>query len=609
MKSFTMKTSKHKHCQRYFVYFSIACLIVGCAVHVRAKEKIYIRKVDVSSDNKSTTVTFNFSDDVKPSSVLSLNEPERIIIELENKDVYYDEQILNAEQGLVNIIRFALKESNLRTKEVEYIAIELTQPFTYKSSTRSDTWRFIFKSRLTELDFHPVKTITGTLNLQKAISVGRANSIEAQLAKERVELAEMRENEALRALFPAMTAKYEQTRGETRGAEGESDTLFGFREKFLTMQLSQPLYQGGKLKATYEQAKLNREINQLKYDQIINDLDFDIRKAYMDVVQQQKNTKLYDALLDEVKKDYDIAKRIRDQKLITYAEYLNVKSKYQQVLYQLASLRQDLQIAKSRLLQVLNLDEHTLDDITVIEDYAKIDIELDKLLTQMRNNLQSLRISELEMKLAEQGKIIGHSEKNFKLEVSGSLGRSKSYYDTETGEWKNDYSGGIKLSKPFGGNTVGSSYLYDDTSAKLGQTNRTLSKTGSVSLGILDNMKSMSDAKESDIELRASSQKLIEARRTAQIELKESYYNYQKSLIQVDGLEEEVRLNQEELRITKQKRDLNYAQLSEHVDAKLKLAGTRSSLNEAITFYYTALAGINKSIGLPNFYKPKRSAP
>ncbi len=72
----------------------------------------------------------------------------------------------------------------------------------------------------------------------------------------------------------------------------------------------------------------------------------------------------------------------------------------------------------------------------------------------------------------------------------------------------------------------------------------------------------------------------------------------------MQGIKEEIDLNKRELTITKQKKDLNLAQISELVDSKLKLASTTLSSHETLTYYHVSLAGINKSIGLINFYKP-----
>lgn len=569
-----------------------------------AAEKSFITMIDVTTSKAKTILVFEFNNKAEPSSIIQLKDPYRLIIELTDKNIYYDQPSISVKQGLVDIIRFELKDSVVRTKEIEYIAIELNDSFVYDTTLKGKKWNIVFKPKTDDMiKEKPIKQIQGKLDLDQALKIAYANNAQAQLVREKIKLARLRRFEALRALFPAMTAKYEQTKGESRGEAGNL-TLFGFKERFLTLQLSQPLYQGGRLKATYDQASVNLEINILQYDKIIQDLDHEARKAYMNVMQQQENLSLYKELVAELKQDFNMTKKLSRQKLNTRVEFLNVKSKYKQALYQVASIKKDLALTKAQLLQVLNLDEQMLGDVEPVTAYSELDLSLEKLLRQMRLNRPDLHITELELKLGELGKKIGHSEKGLKVEISGSVGRSASHYDTEELDWKNDFSGGIKLSKPFGGNTVGSSFLHDDTSAKLGQSTRTRSQTGSVYISLLDNIKSLSDAMESDILLMEATQKLIEAKRTAAIDVKENFYNYQKSVIQKQGLDEEIELNEREVTITKQKKELNLAQMSELVDSKIKLAGTHMSLNEVIVYYHISLSGINKSIGLVNFYKP-----
>lgn len=577
---------------------------VLCAQNI---EKIYIKEVKITTHKEKTTLSFHLSDYAEPTSVIQLSDPSRLLIELDRKNIFYDQQKLKVKGGMVRSIRFELKKSALRSKEVEYIAVDITEPFTHTFSTKKDEWRIVFKPRFADyFKAEPLKTIKGDLDLKEALTIARANHVQAQIAREKIELARMRKWEALRALFPALTAKYEQTRGESRGEQALSNVLYKFKEKFLSLQISQPLYQGGRLKATYDQARINLKIEEFKYNKISQELEFEVRKAFMNVVKFQLDISLFNKVLGDLKKDLRVSKKLYKQHLKTKVEYLNVQSKYQHVKYNLASTRKDLEIAKSQLLALLNLDISELSPVVPVRSYSKLDIVLEKLLHQMRLHLPDLQITELELKLAELGRKIGHSGKDFKVDLSGSVGRSASHYDVETLEWKNDFSGGVKISKAFGGNTVGTSYLYDDTSAKLGQSTRTLSKTGSAQISLLDNLKSLSDAKESDIALRESSQKLIEEKRSAIIEVKKNFYNYQKSVIQIEGLREEVKLNKEEVIVTRQKKELNMAQLSELVDAKVKLANSSSAVHEALAFYHIALAGINKSIGLANYYKAKK---
>ncbi|MFH1380386.1 MAG: TolC family protein [bacterium] len=584
--------------------YSLLLFSAGSSCLYAAEPEAEISKIDISASNNKTIVAFQLTKKAEPASMIKLQDPHRLVIELNEKQIYYDQQSLSVKQGLVSIIRFELKKSALVKKEVEYIAVELNDDFIYETSIKNKKWIITFKPRVDiTIDEKPFKSIKGDLDLEQAITIARANNAEVRLAEEKIDLARLRRFESLRALFPAMTGKYEQTTGESRGEQGHL-TLFGFKEKFISLQLSQPLYQGGKLKATYEQACIHLEINTLQRDKIIQDLEFEVRKAFMNAAQQQKNYELYENLVKELKDDFNIANNLSNQKLNTRVEFLNVKSKYKQSQYQLASIKKDLALAKAQLLQILNLDSQTLAHVEKYSAYTELDISLEKLLHQMRLNRPDIKLTELELKLSELNKKIGHSGKDFKIELSGTVGRSASHYQGEELDWKNDFSGGVKLSKPFGGSTVGGSYLYDDTSAKLGQSSRTLSKTGSGFISILDNIKSLSDAKESDILLRETSQKLIESKRSASIDVKENFYNYQKAVIQMQGIQEEIELNKRELAITRQKKDLNLAQISELVDSKIKLAGTTLSSNETLTYYHVSLAGINKSIGLINFYKP-----
>ena len=77
----------------------------------------------------------------------------------------------------------------------------------------------------------------------------------------------------------------------------------------------------------------------------------------------------------------------------------------------------------------------------------------------------------------------------------------------------------------------------------------------------------------------------------------ESYFNLEKAVLQVKSTQEDVSLAKEEVVAARSKKDLNLAQISELVSAKLKLANSKKSYFEALFYYNVSRASLEKAIG------------
>jgi len=230
-----MKILKTK---KIIFFISLMLLVMNYEISsVFAVSKIQINKINVSHEKDETKLEILFSEPPETASMIELSDPYRLIIELDGKNIYYKKTWLKVNQGLVKRIRFELKESVLKTKEVEYISVELFKPFTHRSVKNEKKWIIQFKDRFPKfMEEKPLKTIKGKLDIIQAIQIARSNHVPLKISREKIILTKMRKNEALRALFPAMTFKYEQTEGESRG-ELNNLSLYEYREKFMNLQI------------------------------------------------------------------------------------------------------------------------------------------------------------------------------------------------------------------------------------------------------------------------------------------------------------------------------------------------------------------------------------
>lgn len=577
------------------IFITFICIV---ALSCFAEAKNILMKVEVDEVDAFTRVTINYSRKVIFDEPLILENPHRLLLDFRGKKVFSKEQNAEVKKGLIKKVRFEYKESNLKEKELEYIVMQLHRRAEVNVKKKKRVLVILISSaekgsRTTRaVSITPLKEVVprdAVTCLQYALAADPRITI----AADEVRLARLKSREALRALFPGIKAKYEQTRGDAQRDTGTPD----FDEKTYGVHMNQPLYQGGKLWNTYKQTKLNLYIAGLKYDEMVAEITFEVLSAYYNLVKAQKTFDIFSALSKTIQKDITASRKRYKAKLSTTIEYLTVENQDEQIKYNKASFEKDFFLARLTLAQVLFLPDDTLLHIEHALPYGAVNVSLDETVRFASLNRHSRRIAELELTLKEMGKKIGRSSNAFKVDFSGFAGRSGGAYKSETLDMGEDYSAGIKISKPFGGNTVSSSYLFDKTSPKLGQSTRTQSKTGSVSLSIFDNLKGYSEQLESEIGYERARVKLLEETARIKKEVQESYFNLQKAILQVKAGKSEVSLAKKEVVAVRSKKEHNLAQISELVAARIKLANVEKSLVEALSFYNISLASLNRAAG------------
>jgi len=541
----------------------------------------------------------------------TLDSLPRLIINFVDDNVFYSrkKERIVVNKGLVEEIRCSYKGKGEDTPYLDYLVLQLSQPSSFqakrkKNSIIVDLKPIISEARVRKVEAKsPISVKRGKKRietLEDCLRIAIINSNTVEIAKEEVRLAELKVREAARGLYPSAVAKLDRTDGKIKSLEPEGVDA-GFRETEFGIQIGQSLYQGGKFKATLGQAKVKLEMAEKKYEKKKQDLIFDVKKAYYNLVSSQANLHEQEKLLREAESILEEAKKKHRLNLVTKEELLNVQSQHNQVRYQKVSEEKDCSLALLTLRQLLNLDEHVSVEVAIHLDFQELAIGLDHCLELAGKHNPDLVISKLSMKFAEFGKKIAGSDQRFKIDLTGFYGRGGGAYKTEKLEISDSWYAGIKVSKTLGGSTLSSGYTSDQTNPKLGQTTRTESNTGSVSLSLLDNFKNLSEEKEADIECEKAVNQAKEAEKKMESEVKEAYFNYEKSLIQLEAVSKEIEFRKEQGKIAREKGKLNLALNSEVLGTEINLTSARTSHNEALAYYHIALASLNKAMGIEKY--------
>ncbi|PIR65698.1 MAG: hypothetical protein COU52_02780 [Candidatus Omnitrophica bacterium CG10_big_fil_rev_8_21_14_0_10_43_8] len=432
------------------------------------------------------------------------------------------------------------------------------------------------------------------LGFNQCVEIGTTNFLPLVIAEEEMRLGDMKINEAKRGIYPTATAKYTTTDGETLGVE--------FTEKSYGMQVEQPLYYGGRLKLTLKQAQINRQVAQSKFDKAEADVVSKITEAFYGLATAQLNLEDQKELFVKSKEMLALAEKKYNQDLTTKLELLNVQSQCNQIDYQLAVAAKDVDIAKISLLQAMGTDPQADIRADMPLDYAENIIDINKCLLLAYQNRPELHMNELLREAAEYEEKIARSKDDFKVDFTGFVGQSGGAYKTEPLNMGSDWYMGFKASKPWLGNTGSYNYTQNKTSPKLGQSTRTGGTSQSLEFGILNNMTAYSEKQSALISKLKAENELVEIEKAINTEVRETYSSYEKAIMQIQNTQEKIRFRQEELNTLKAQSEINEAALSQVLDAMVKLNDEKALYHQAIASYKTALANLNKVVGLIGYF-------
>ena len=439
----------------------------------------------------------------------------------------------------------------------------------------------------------------GILGLKQAQAVSIENSPAAKTVKEEVALARIKVREAFRALFPQVKVRGSHTTGDVLEVD--------FIEEVYGVQGEQPIYQGGRLYNTYKQAKVDLRLTQIRLQKIETDLDLKVAEAYYSTVTAVLNVKLQQELLKETERILKLAEERHRIELSTKLEILNVMSQYNQIQFQLASAERDLALSRFKLQQAMNLDisedKIDLDQLDTSLQFKAMDVDLDKCLELAFNNQPDILVNKLLVESKRYGEKIARGKDNFKVDLTGFIGKSGSHYETESRELEKDWNIGVKVSKPFWGNTASYAFSKEETSRKVGQTDRTGSTVNSGEFSILDGMSIASDIREARINRQKAANELIDTRRSIALEVKEAYYSYLEAVIQAKNSLEKLKFQEEGVKVARAQSELNEALQSQLLEATVKLTDERAIHIKALSDYNLSLSKLNKAVGIKDYFK------
>lgn len=453
--------------------------------------------------------------------------------------------------------------------------------------------------------------------LKECVDIAVKNHLQLEIAKKNVTLGEMRLWEARRNMLPSISMKTEETYGRVYGRR--------YRGQKSSIEGQQTLFKGGELYFIMKQADTNLKIIREEYGRIKNDLVLQVKKQFYAVAKSKENL----AFQVELKKEVDVisamVKRGFDAGTISRIESLNIASQASQADFQLVSAKGDLSVAELILKQTMNVDPSDNFDIKAELKFREADVDYHKMLELAFANRPEVKIAYMMMDYYNYELRVAKAKGWPKVDVMGSWGLAKeNFIEEDNGpngvtsdgapikdpedKLEQQWYGGLKVSMPFWGSTGEYSFTQEQWAPMVSAYQGTQARTNSAKFSVLDDLKYFSEKKSAEIDKDRSRQEYIKSKQDVTLEVREGCFNYEKSVIQLKTAESKIKYQERELELTRFRRGLDETPDSVVVEALIKFYQEKFSHIQAVTDCITALAAIEKAVGVEDYFETAKGA-
>lgn len=587
---------------------------------VYAQNQIENLVVTQSEDDESALVIieskqplkYKISEVAEPTPQIQIQMMERTLCREDSPDI--------ESKKLVQKIEYLCQDSpdaRLPGQLLSAISILLNQPVTFSDSQKEWALSLTLKkeshqqsSPVSEPPFSPVfeeglvppkRILSDRPDVKEFVQVGLANHKPLEIAQQELNLARRKLFEARRNFFPALAGRASQVEGKTQTDPNDPITRADFIRKEIGIEIGQPLFQSGRIYYSEKQAGTQKEIAELQVVRIAGETTFEILKNLYTFLHLKESLHLRKAMQEESQKIMETTKRKKDIGLVSESELLGVLAAANQMEYKMVSLEKDIEIARTKLLSILNLESlpeelpMALDELA--EEWAVKEMNLASLLNSAMANRAELKIVQLTAKFKEYGRKVAGAGTLFKVDASAFLGQSGAAFRSEPLTMRNSYNLGVKGILYFGGSSISPMASTEKTAPDLGTTSRTETAAQSLTIGLLDSLGAGSNLSQAKIEEEKAKEDLRKVKKDVLLEVKESFFNYQKAILQMDSARKELEYRSKEVAIAQAKDRLHQIEATQLLQALAGLKEAEVGMKEATAFYLISIAAMEKATG------------
>jgi outer membrane protein TolC len=271
------------------------------------------------------------------------------------------------------------------------------------------------------------------MDLKAAVSAAIEANIRLRQATQDIDAAEANRKVQRSNLLATFNATYRYTRNDEAVTVGPVG--FGVEDEYeFRASFRQPLFTGGALIDQYriselglDAANLNEQVTRLDVIFLTKQAYFNVLKAAKLVEVAQNTVKLVEAQVEVARNFYEVGMRPLNDLLQVQVELANAKQ-------ELITAENQLDVAQSSFNIILRRPVNAPVVLVDIEDYLPLENDLEYYLALADRNREELKISNLEIQIAEKQVQIARSTYYPDLSLEGAYFKLSSQWDLSEGD-------------------------------------------------------------------------------------------------------------------------------------------------------------------------------
>ena len=281
------------------------------------------------------------------------------------------------------------------------------------------------------------------LDLEESIRLAYENSYILKNADIDLTNSNLQVKEAYKEALPKLDyiGRADRNGEEMYGDNKDSKTNYDH-----SLELVQPLFRGGTIRAGVDAAKSINEISLYEYDNTKNDLRLDVIEKYITILQLIESKEVFEESLKEVQEQYNKANRKYELKLIAKSEVLPFKTRVINNRTSIIETVNKIKIAEVELKNELGISRDVEIELTPIAqekyDLDLIDLEADVKFARVNN--KDAKIANLNIEIAKAEESLAKSEFLPQVDLRAGYGSDDSKFNDSADNW--EWNTGVTVS-------------------------------------------------------------------------------------------------------------------------------------------------------------------
>ena len=204
------------------------------------------------------------------------------------------------------------------------------------------------------------------LTLRESIDIALERSVLVDSAKEDIKASELRKKGAKTSFYPKLSTSYNYTKLHEPPVSKTLGTQLGTRDNYSwEMELTQPVYTGGKITGNYRMSKLGVEISRMGEIATKQDVVLEVKEGYFGILKAERILNVARQSVEQLKAHRDIAKNFFEVGIVPKNDLLYAEVELANGQQDLVRAENGVALAKAKFNTTLRRD---IDDPAEVED-------------------------------------------------------------------------------------------------------------------------------------------------------------------------------------------------------------------------------------------------